>query len=137
MKKNYLLLLLLLLTVTAKAQNDYVPTVYGNIIWMNSFTSDTDERMGVYSFQAAPETEYVKHISNSNFYATGNGLMTAGEYNFISAWEYDGEMVYQLYTYNTETWELKNPPVDVNATWCANDFTQDPTTGTVDRKSVV
>lgn len=131
MKKNYLLLLLLLLTVTAKAQNDYVPTVYGNIIWMNSFTSDTDERMGVYSFQAAPETEYVKHISNSNFYATGNGLMTAGEYNFISAWEYDGEMVYQLYTYNTETWELKNPPVDVNATWCANDFTQDPTTGTV------
>lgn len=146
MKKIITLMLALIAQINlsvVKAANDYVPTIYGNIINMSSWgaRSDQDKPYGVYSFSASPTNFEFKNVSPTslNFYATGNGLIANGEYNFVvrdfDYYSYD--YYYQLYTYDTETWKLKKSPVDVDKDFSSCDFTQDPVSGKIYSTNVV
>lgn len=131
MKKIYTAALALLMSLPSMKAESETPVIYGNLIWDDTFTSDYDERMGVYTFRAEANPTLTPVFCNANFWASGNGLMTKDEYNFVSEYTWDGETVVQLYTYDTETWALKCRPVDVSTDFCFFDLTQDPVTGKV------
>ncbi len=131
MKKIYTAAAALLMALPSMRAESEVPVIYGNLIWDDTFTSDFDDRMGVYTFKPEAKPTLTPVCCNPNFWASGNGLMTKDEYNFVSEYEWDGETVVQLYTYNTETWELKRRPIDVSEDFTFFDLTQDPVSGKV------
>ena len=83
---NKLLLLAMASTLplqTLSAQ-EKVPTLYGNLIFMNSFENTYDSRLGVYSFPASENNFALTPLATSvNFNATGNGVMDGKTYNFL------------------------------------------------------
>lgn len=98
------------LSIQAKG---YVPEIWGNIIQKTSWDnmSEFSKPYGVYSFKADPTDFKFTQLSSksSNFYATGNGIITSdGKYNFIvyefDEWYYD--YYTQLYRYDTKTWTI-------------------------------
>ena len=135
MKRLYSLLFTAVATLSAMAQGSYVPELYGNLLYMDSFESAThDERMGVYSFPASAENFKLTPVATGlNFYANGNGIMDGRNYWFLMT-DYDdyyGVEYTQLYRYDMETWKTVGKIPDVDANFSANDFTIDPTTNTV------
>jgi hypothetical protein len=130
MNKLLLLAMAAALPLQTLSAQEKVPTLYGNLIFMNSFENTYDSRLGVYSFPASNENFALTPLATSvNFNATGNGVMDGKTYNFLMSDSYDGEDYTQLYTYDMETWKLTRKPIDVDNTMCAADFTVDPTTG--------
>lgn len=118
------------LPLQALSAQEKVPTLYGNLIYMNSFQNTYDTRLGVYSFPASKDNFALTPLATSvNFNATGNGVMDGKTYNFLMSDSYDGEDYTQLYTYDMETWKTTRKPIDVDNTMCAADFTVDPTSG--------
>ena len=123
------------LSIQAKG---YVPEIWGNIIQKTSWDnmSEFSKPYGVYSFKADPTDFKFTQLSSksSNFYATGNGIITSdGKYNFIvyefDEWYYD--YYTQLYRYDTKTWTIIGSPKNVAESFRAFDMTEDPTDGTV------
>lgn len=130
MNKLLLMAMAAVLPLQALSAQEKVPTLYGNLIYMNSFQNTYDTRLGVYTFPASSNNFALTPVATSvNFNATGNGVMDGKTYNFLMSDSYDGEDYTQLYTYDMETWKITRKPIDVDNTMCAADFTIDPTSG--------
>ncbi len=131
MKKLLMTALLGSALVPAIAES-YVPTLYGNLIWDDKFVDNYDSRMGVYSFPASTEGIQLTPLATSvNFYANGNGIMDGKNYYFVMNDTYDGEVYYQIYHYDMETWKIVGRPEEAKLTDCANDFAYNSSTGQV------
>ena len=129
MKRLYSLLLAVAAMLPAAAQEGKVPTLYGNLIWDDTFYDTTDKRMGVYSFPAKAEGFEMTPLATSiNFNATGNGIMDGRNYWFLMTDYWDGEYYTQLYRYDMETWERVGNPPDVDMDFNAADFAYDQQT---------
>ena len=138
MKKNLLIAGMLAITLTAHADDGYVPEVWGNIINMTSWDAmgEYSKPFGVYSFPAKTDGFKFTQLSkkSTNFYATGNGIVTSDGIYHFTVYDFDDysySYYTQLYTYNTKTWELKSSPQEVSNSFRAFDLAQDPTDGTV------
>lgn len=138
MKKNLLIAGMLAITLTANADDGYVPEVWGNIINMTSWDAmgEYSKPFGVYSFPAKTDGFKFTQLSkkSTNFYATGNGIVTSDGIYHFTVYDFDDysySYYTQLYTYNTKTWELKSSPQEVSNSFRAFDLAQDPTDGTV------
>ena len=76
----------------ALSAQEKVPTLYGNLIYMNSFQNTYDTRLGVYTFPASSNNFALTPVATSvNFNATGNGVMDGKTYNFLMSDSYDGQ----------------------------------------------
>ena len=137
MRKFLLSLLFGATVLTAGAKEDYVPTLWGNVIEMDSWSalSDYSKPFAVRSFKATSDIQFTQvSPTSANFFANANGIITSdGIYHFCY---YGFDDYYymnytQLYTYNTKTWELVKRPEDVADNFRAFDLAENPLTHTV------
>lgn len=128
--KKLLTTALLGVSIASAVAQSYTPTVYGNLIWNDKFVDQYDSRMGVYSFPASASGIKMTPLATSvNFYANGNGIMDGKNYYFVLNDTYDGEVYYQIYHYDMETWKIVGQPLEARLTDCANDFAYNRKTG--------
>ena len=74
MNKLLLMAMAAAMPLQALSAQEKVPTLYGNLIYMNSFQNTYDTRLGVYTFPASSNNFALTPVATSvNFNATGNG----------------------------------------------------------------
>ena len=108
----------------AKAASGYVPTIYGTVLYDNTWTSATKAR-GVYSFQASPQNFKMNaEVTDNTIFNATSGYGADGLYNFIGTKESSN----YYFQYDTESWAPVKEAEVWSKVYIGVDMTYDPTT---------
>lgn len=113
---------------TAATGNGYSPTIYGIVIYDNTWTTSTLAR-GVYSFQGSStgDNTIAAEVVDNNIFNAASGYGYNGTYSFMGT----GNGSYSFYNYNVEDWTKASSVEQWSSTSVGLDLTYDPTTGKV------
>lgn len=108
----------------AASTTGYVPTIYGTVLYDNTWTAATKAR-GVYSFPASAQNFSMNaEVTDNNIFNATSGYGTDGFYHFIGSKESSN----CYFQYDTENWtEIKESEI-WSKVYLGVDMTYDPTT---------
>lgn len=113
---------------SAAANSSYVPTIYGIVIYDNTWTSATRAR-GVYSFQGSPSgcNTITAELTDNSIFNAASGYGYNGSYGFVGT----ANGSYNYFQYNVEDWTQTASVEQWSGTSIGLDLTYDPTTSKV------
>ena len=113
---------------TAVAGDSYSPTIYGIVIFDDTWKSSSIAR-GVYSFQGSSsgDNTIAAEVVDNDIFSAASGYGYNGTYSFMG--KEDGS--YSFFNYNVEDWTKTSSVEQWSSTSIGLDLTYDPTTGKV------
>ncbi|MBP3252805.1 MAG: hypothetical protein J6M25_09250 [Prevotella sp.] len=116
-----------------RATADYVPTIFGTVIFADNWTAATKAR-GIYSFEAkaGADVQLNAEALNGDFNSFC-GVAYDGIYRFVTANQHAGTSYYDYnyYEYSTDTWQQLSTKTIFSRSHVAADYTYDATTDKV------
>ena len=116
-----------------RATADYVPTIFGTVIFADNWTAATKAR-GIYSFEAkaGADVQLNAEALNGDFNSFC-GVAYDGIYRFVTANQHAGTSYYDYnyYEYSTDTWQQLSTKTVFSRSHVAADYTYDATTDKV------
>ena len=113
---------------------DYVPTIFGTVIFADNWTAATKAR-GIYSFEAkaSADVQLNAEALGSGDFNSFCGVGYDGIYRFVTANQHEGTSYYDYnyYEYSTDTWQQLSTKTVYSRSHVAADYTYDVTTDKV------